>query len=237
MITALEALRIHTGFELAAYALGTHLFRRASSAEPLRTGRRESVEIAIGTIFGALLGSKSLSFLQEAPALGFWSAIANGKTIVGGLLGGWIGTEIAKKLTGVTEKTGDRFVLPLAAGIIVGRIGCFLAGIYDGTFGTVTDMPWGIDFGDGRQRHPTQLYEIGFLALTWVGLRRVPGSAPAGARFRIFLAAYFGFRLVCDFWKEDPRWLGAFSVIQIASLLGAAWSLISLHWLRRDHDR
>src|SRR6201999_2912276 len=92
-----------------------------------------------------------------------WQVVWGGKTIVGGLIGGLLTVEYAKKKMGFAGRTGDLFALPLCVGIAVGRIGCFLAGLNDYTYGSVTSLPWGIDFGDGMKRHPAQLYEIIFL--------------------------------------------------------------------------
>jgi len=39
--------------------------------------------------------------------------------------------------------------VPLAVGIAVGRIGCFLTGLDDHTYGLPTTLPWAVDFGDG----------------------------------------------------------------------------------------
>ena len=94
----------------------------------------------------------------------------NGKTIVFGLVGGYFGVELAKALLGVRVKTGDSFAVPVAAALAIGRLGCFVAGC---CHGTVTTLPWGVDFGDGLRRHPTQLYESAFhltaaLVLAWL---------------------------------------------------------------------
>ncbi len=86
-----------------------------------------------------------------------------GKTIVGGLVFGLISVELFKRYIGVRQSTGDLYAIPLALGIAIGRIGCFLTGLSDNTYGTPTNLPWAIDFGDGIPRHPTQLYEIVFL--------------------------------------------------------------------------
>jgi hypothetical protein len=121
----------------------------------------------------ALLGSKLLSGLENparsasAPLV----AVLSSKTIVGGLIGGLIAVEIVKKIAGIRTPTGDLFAIPLCVGIAVGRIGCFLTGLDDGTFAVATTLPWGINFGDGIARHPTQLYEIVCLLVS-------PGSGP-----------------------------------------------------------
>jgi hypothetical protein len=86
-----------------------------------------------------------------------------GKTIVGALIFGLISVELIKRYIGLRQSTGDLYAIPLALGIAIGRIGCFLTGLSDNTYGTPTNLPWAINFGDGIPRHPTQLYEIIFL--------------------------------------------------------------------------
>jgi phosphatidylglycerol---prolipoprotein diacylglyceryl transferase len=86
-----------------------------------------------------------------------------GKTVVGALIFGLVAVELMKRYIGVRESTGDLYAIPLALGIAIGRIGFFLTGLSDNTYGTPTTLPWGVNFGDGIPRHPTQLYEIAFL--------------------------------------------------------------------------
>jgi prolipoprotein diacylglyceryltransferase len=89
--------------------------------------------------------------------------------------------------------------VPLAVGIAVGRIGCFLTGLDDHTYGLPTTLPWGVDFGDGLARHPTQLYETAFLAgLAVVLLRLARRPLPTGDLFKLFMISYFGFRLLLE---------------------------------------
>lgn len=71
--------------------------------------------------------------------------------------------ELTKRWVGWKHSTGDDFVYPLILGMGLGRIGCFLTGLDDHTYGTATSWVTGVDFGDGVLRHPTQLYEIVFL--------------------------------------------------------------------------
>jgi prolipoprotein diacylglyceryltransferase len=134
---------------------------------------------------------------------------------------------------GITRRTGDALVLPLVVSIAIGRVGCFLWGLSDETYGTATSLPWGIDFGDGVARHPTQLYEIGFLALLGLALTR-PGirAWPEGARFDAFLFAYLAFRLAIDFLKPYQRFPDAIGLAatQWACVLGMGWRAL---WLQR----
>jgi phosphatidylglycerol:prolipoprotein diacylglycerol transferase len=182
----------HPVLEVVAYTVGFQMYCRIrrqfpAAAMPFET----NLWILVGALFGALAGSKLLAFIESGPDFwahrfepGFWMG---GKTILGGLLGGWLGVEIAKHLAGVKHSTGDAFVFPLITGMAIGRIGCFLTGLDDHTYGIATALPWGVDFGDGIRRHPTQLYDIIFLAIfgimTATLLRRIspsPGTPGEG---------------------------------------------------------
>jgi phosphatidylglycerol---prolipoprotein diacylglyceryl transferase len=99
--------------------------------------------------------------------------LVGGKTIVGALAFGLIAVELMKRFIGLRTSTGDLYAIPLALGIAIGRIGCFLTGLSDNTYGTPTTLPWAINFGDGVPRHPTQLYEIAFLLVLIPVLYRV----------------------------------------------------------------
>jgi prolipoprotein diacylglyceryltransferase len=181
-------------FETLAYAAGYALYKRlrAHSGDALSDERRWLILAA--TALGALAGSRLLGLLEQAPRMGFhWSSLLlpGGKTIVGGLLGGWLAVEIAKPLLGIRTRTGDLFAIPLCVGIAIGRVGCFLAGLADDTYGKPTGLPWAVDFGDGIPRHPTQLYEIVFLlALAGVLWWMSRGPHANGALFRMFMASY-----------------------------------------------
>jgi phosphatidylglycerol:prolipoprotein diacylglycerol transferase len=175
---------------------------------------------------GALIGARVLGLLEQAPKMGMhWVDLLRpgGKTIVGGLLGGWIAVEIAKKISGVKSRTGDLYAVPLCVGIAVGRLGCFFAGLADDTYGKATRLPWGVDFGDGVRRHPTQLYEFAFLVLLgWVLWRWNERPHQDGEVFRGFMAAYLAWRLVEDFLKPQPTVIGM-NWIQWACVAGLCW--------------
>ena len=167
------SLHPHPLFELLAYSLGFQLFLalRRERGDPVRPQR---ALLVLATIVGALLGAKLLAWTVDPPALwarrGDWQAWLEGKTIVGGLLGGLAGVELAKKALGVRASSGDLYAIPLTVGIAVGRLGCFLTGLEDRTYGSATSLPWAVDFGDGVGRHPTQLYEVAFLLLVLLPL-------------------------------------------------------------------
>jgi len=166
-------------FETLGYAGGYEVYRRARARAGDRLNDHKRWVVIAAAAVGALIGSRVLGLLEEAPRRGLsWHdfLLPGGKTIVGGLLGGWLAVELAKWAAGIRSRTGDLFAVPLCIGIAIGRIGCFLAGLADDTYGTPTSLPWGVDFGDGVRRHPTQVYEFVLLAvlgavLWWLGRR------------------------------------------------------------------
>lgn len=214
---------LHTVFETLGYALGYAFYRRARGRAGDILSDEQRWLIIGSSAIGALIGSRLLGLLEEAPGRAMtWQALylPGGKTVVGGLLGGWMAVEVVKRVRHIRSRTGDLFVIPLCLGIAIGRIGCFLAGLADDTYGTPTTLPWAIDFGDGIPRHPTQLYEILFLAALALVLDRYNQRAHVeGSTFRLFLAAYLLWRLMIDLIKPQPHVFGL-NIIQWACVLG-----------------
>ena len=229
----------HLFFETLAYFIGfrVYLYTRSKDRIPLD----KALWVVAGAIIGAAAGSKILYWLED-PQL----TLANlrnitymmaGKTIVGGLLGGLIGVELAKKLIGWTRSTGDDFVFPLIVGMCIGRIGCFLTGLSDRTHGIETTWFTGIDFGDGVLRHPTQLYEIFFLILLGIVIgevRRRKAMPWEGFLFQLFMLGYLSFRLLMDFIKPTPHPYFIFNNIQVACMLGIVYYALLIRKLRRS---
>jgi phosphatidylglycerol:prolipoprotein diacylglycerol transferase len=186
-------MNIHTAFDLAAWASGAligYSVRRRYLATGAPSGFRLSqhpvyvIVVALGAGIGALIAGGGNMALAGLPPLGH--------SIAGAIAGGIVGAESYKLARGIKGSTGLIFVAPLAAGIAIGRWGCFLTGLPDYTYGTATTLPWGVDFGDGIPRHPVQLYEsfamLGFLIWFVVTLERNkdrpvdPSPQPSPAR-------------------------------------------------------
>lgn len=202
---------VHYAFEWAALATGLCVYRSIRKSK----GQADLVmpgpfAVIVGALLGAGTGSK-LAFWLDHPHL--WSTHAagiglwlTGQSIVGALLGGWLGVEIGKRISGISARTGDDYVAPILSGIVIGRIGCFLAGIRDGTFGLPTTLPWSVDFGDGIPRHPTQLYEclLALVALaTWPRWRKALARTP-GLTYRVTMLVYMLWRVFVDMLKPVP---------------------------------
>ena len=141
------------------------------------------------------------------------------------MLGGLIGVELTKKQIGVTVSSGDLMVYPLILAMIIGRTGCFLAGLDDGTYGIASNLPWAVNFGDGIRRHPTNLYEILFWLILWLTLMTIEKqyTFSNGARFKILMASYLLFRLFVEFIKPAYFFSFGLSVIQLVCIAGIAY--------------
>jgi phosphatidylglycerol---prolipoprotein diacylglyceryl transferase len=195
---------------------------RRAEGDPLPQIQR--LTLVATAIAGAAVGSKALALLddpaQMSQRIRELSLLVGGKSIVGGLLGGLIAVEMAKRIMRVTVATGDLYVLGLIVGIAIGRVGCFLTGLDDQTHGLATSLPWGVDFGDGLRRHPTQLYEIALLLLLGaVVVRRRRRPHVEGDLFKLFMIVYLTWRLAIEFIKPGtPLW--GLTAIQWACVLG-----------------
>ncbi len=162
--------------------------------------------ILFGSLLGGLIGSKlrSTVFVYHqyfthhpydilVPQVG-------GKTLVGGLIGGYIGTVIAKKIVKFERSTGDLFAPGLALGIAIGRVGCLLNGC---CYGRPTNFSWGIE-AHGKLVHPTQIYEAIFCFALFIVLWRVRKRIVKDGRlFKLFLLSYCFFRFWVEFLRGD----------------------------------
>lgn len=224
-----HALPAHAVLEFLAYPLGVALLSRLRTrwGDPL--AQRTRLLVILAAAAGAVAGSKLLFLLERPDLLPVRitppALFASGKSVVGGLLGGLAAVELAKRYLGERRSTGDLFVLPLCLGMAVGRVGCFLGGLADDTFGAPTSLPWGVDFGDGVTRHPTQLYEIMALAgIALWAIRHRTRAAGSGDVFKGFMVLYLGWRLFVDFLKPEPPPLAlGLTAIQFACLGGIAY--------------
>jgi phosphatidylglycerol:prolipoprotein diacylglycerol transferase len=209
----------YTFIMTAAVLTGGLLSRRSRSA--LQLSRSERLGIAAGAFCGAMLGAKLPFVLSDWN--GFLSGaawFANGKTILCGLAGGYLGVEVAKWSLRVRVKTGDSFAVPVAASVAVGRLGCFYAGC---CYGAPTDLPWGVVFPavDGAPRHPTQLYEAAFhlsAALVLETLHR--RGLLRGQLIKLYILSYLGYRFLTEMIRPEVRlWAG---------LTGYQWAALAL---------
>jgi phosphatidylglycerol:prolipoprotein diacylglycerol transferase len=117
----------------------------------------------------------------------------------------------------VRVKTGDSFALPLALALAVGRWSCFFNGC---CYGRPTDLPWGVDFGDGVLRHPTQVYESLFhLTMAGVLLWLMGRGLFRTHRLQLYLIAYGVFRFATEYLRPEPAGMLGLTYYQWAALV------------------
>ena len=218
MIHVPTAPEAHVVFDVVAWAsaaaLGAWLsrWRLRGTVERLahQAGPGYSAAVVAGALPGAFLAG-SFNTLREAAA-----TISH--SVVGALAGAIVSVEIYKLWRGIRVSTGAMFVGPFAMGVFVGRWGCLFAGLPDDTYGTPTNLKWGVELGDGISRHPVQIYEslsmLLFLGVYLIALRQ---RAP-WALHRAFyaLVAWYGIqRFGWEFLKPYPGVLGPFNVFHL----------------------
>jgi len=192
----------------------------------------------------ALVGAVAGAFLFEVPAdlFGWTAGVAGepavahalgGRTVVGGLLGGWLAVEAGKWGLGVAQPTGDGFALPLAIGLACGRVGCLLTGCCAGRVsgGDEWWAPLALPGHDARLRFPAQLAEVLFhvaCAAALVALSRSGGLRLR--RFAAYVALYGAFRFALEVVRDNPRlWLGLtyYQLLSVPLIAMAAGTLLA----------
>lgn len=217
-------INIHLILEYAAFfiAFRYYLYLRRHRSDTISTMNRLS--IILGAALGALIGSRLVGFLENPLTEVSQNTIIqllNTKTIMGGLFGGLIGVEISKKIITENTSSGDLFTLPIILGIFIGRVGCFLSGTNEFTYGTETTFFMKMDLGDGLLRHPIALYELLFLLLLFLLFRGLylKHRLENGLLFKYFMISYFTFRFFIEFLKPNVFYVFGLSTIQILCII------------------
>ena len=204
---------------LAALVTCSLLLRRWQARLPLTPW--EKMGLGIGAFCGAFLGAKVPFVLADWQGLVSGAAwLADGKTILCGIVGGYFGVEIAKWSLDIRVKTGDTFAVPVAVAVAIGRVACFVGGC---CFGTPTSLPWGVVFPaaqDGVPRHPTQLYEAAFhLSLAGVLFVLQQRGLFRGQLIKLYILVYLAYRFATEFIRPEARLVaGVLTGYQLAAL-------------------
>jgi phosphatidylglycerol:prolipoprotein diacylglycerol transferase len=207
-----HGLFVALGVLAAVLVFGYEARRRGALGE-------QAVVAAAGALIGGAIGMRlsgwahHLDFATNPSLAQAWQF--GSRSILGGLLGAYLGVHIAKRLGGYRGKTGDRFAPAVALGMAIGRIGCFLTEAP----GRPTTLPWGIHAPAttpecpgclaGQAMHPSFLYEIAFqlcafVVLLWLRHR----ISHPGELFVIYIAAYAVFRFFVEFVRANETvWL------------------------------
>lgn len=217
----------HLVLEGLGYFLGARVYWSRARGQPMPAQPVDRWLLVGCALFGAAIGSKGLHVLEHFRALAAANELSlwlGGKSVLGGFLGGTLGVELGKLFIGWRRSTGDAWVPALTLGLVLGRLGCQLSGLWDQTYGIATTLPWAWDYGDGVPRHPVALYELLLVLGLFVVLRR-RWPEGSGATFAAFMAGYCALRFGLEFLKP-PFGLAAEGTLPTELLFG----LTALQW-------
>lgn len=212
-------INIHLILEYLSFFIAFRYYIRLRKLTNDKISNKNRLSIILGAIVGAFIGSRLVGFLEN-PLIDFNTYnlihILNSKSIMGGLFGGLLGVELSKTIIGEKHSSGDLFTYPLIVGITTGRLGCFLSGTKEFTYGSITNFITGMNLGDGYLRHPISLYEMIFLFLLFIFLKQIKfySDRENGLLFKLFMISYFGFRFLIEFIKPNVFYVLGLSSIQ-----------------------
>lgn len=188
---------------------------------------------AVALLLGAAIGGYGFGTLN----LWLTDIAGFGRSIVGALAGGIAGIEIYKSQRGIKGSTGIVFVPAFATTVVVGRWGCYFAGLADETYGTPTTLPWAVDLGDSILRHPVPLYEsfsmLAFLIVALMLLAKRNAWFMANG-FYMLVLFYAVQRFVWEFLKPYATVLGPFNLFHLVCVGLACYALFMM---RGKHER
>ncbi len=220
--------------------------------------RPRALNGALWILISALTGTRLLFILlypERFPTIMSWFDFKNtGQVFFGGLLGSLFAAIIYTRLYRMEMRNVVDLVAPsLGLGHFLGRLGCFAGGC---CYGAVTTLPWGVVFSNRNEyvaRHPTQLYEAGFLFLLFLWSLRslykrvdledsaagdsreaLCASTPVAGRIGgIYLLAYSCFRFMVEFLRADDRG-GFFTSLHLSpsQVIALGTAVVAVGWLR-----
>ena len=228
----------YTFFVMLSLLIGT-LWYYFTITNKAKVEKNDSYLIVISALIGGLIGSKLVVLLENINVIfkdinALKSFIYTGKSIVGGILGGYIGVRIIKKIKNLSNiRCGNQIAPAIALSMAIGRIGCFCSGC---CYGIETNLPMGIDFGDGVNRIPTQLIEMFFclgLFIYFFYKQKNDKNLVPGILFKQLVLYYFVFRFFIEFVRATSKTIMFLSIYQIVCL--AAIIVIGIKMRRSEN--
>lgn len=182
---------IHGTFVLLGVAAAAGIFvleaRRRGDTDP-----RLAV-VVVSALMGGAVMMRLGTWLQhvdlrENASLAEQWAYGN-RSILGGLVGAWLGVHLGKRLSGYRARTGDLFAPAVALGMAIGRVGCLLTEPHAWSF------------------VPEIAFHLAAFAGLWLWARHQP--LPSGETFLWYVAAYGLFRFAIEFVRgNEVAWHG-----------------------------
>lgn len=194
------------------------------------------IAVPSGIIFSRLIHvidqwvyTGSLGTLWAFEGLTIWGAV------LGATLGIWVYSRFSRFPFGHFM---DLVALPTLLAQAIGRVGCTINGC---CYGVETSLPWGVvythpeSYGPlGVAVHPTQLYEIVFLLVTFGVLFMLRKRfQPDGSLFLIYLSAYSAWRVGIDFIREGTPFLFGLHQAQVIGIIVLLIAVPILIWRTR----
>jgi phosphatidylglycerol:prolipoprotein diacylglycerol transferase len=174
--------------------------------------RRIATSGVLATMQAALIGG-----LVSANVAQWVFGGTAGKTILGGIAGGYLTVVLFKRKLGLRRHTGDLFAVALCAGEAVGRWGCFFGGC---CHGNPSNVAWAV-MQHGVMRHPTQIYLslacVLILAALWAFALTSP---PEDGLFCLQGLLYCVARFAIEFYRASPPVAAGLTMAQWACIGG-----------------
>jgi prolipoprotein diacylglyceryltransferase len=208
------------------------------------------VLVSLAVLFGGVVGARVVTGWENLDDYGravdagvplTYALMHGNKSLVGALVGGYLGGVLAKRALGYDRSTGDAYVFALPIAIAIGRVGCFLSEL---PLGTATSLPWGISVDPSAAAafarcpdcalpmHPSMLYEIAFNVVA-VGLLlwARPRIVVRGDLLKAYLLAAGVFRFLVEFVRGNE--VQAFGLTGPQLVLIPCVALLVAHFVRQ----
>ncbi|MGF6905778.1 prolipoprotein diacylglyceryl transferase [Fusobacterium sp. PH5-44] len=223
IIKTIFGISSYTFFVFLGIVFGTLYF--LYNIRDNKKNKENAAIIFVAALLGSSIGSKlpiiipNFSLFLENPKF-----FLSGRSVLGGFIGGLISVIIVKKILKIKGRFGNILAPAAALGIAIGRFGCLLSGCCYGKIGK-----FGIDYGDGNLRYPTQIFEIFFHLLAFFVLNYQKNKIKkSGILFTFYVITYFIFRFFTEFIRESDIYLFNLTLFQIISVGGIIFVLLKL---------
>lgn len=162
-----------------------------------------------------------------------------GMSYYGGVLGFVLVTFIFCRKKKINFLKLTDFILPaIPLGYFFGRLGNFLNGEL---YGRTTTRVWGMDFGDGFLRHPSQLYEAFFegvflFFILWIFRNKL--AKKTGSLTGIYAFGYGVFRFLIEFFREPDVYLRfVFYSLTMGQILSAFMIILGIILIKKSFKK
>jgi phosphatidylglycerol---prolipoprotein diacylglyceryl transferase len=198
--------------------------------------------VVIGLVGARLLYVWENYQLFNGQPLRIFAITEGGISQWGGLFGAMIGAYVWSRGSSISfAKILDAAGPGAMLGLAIGRIGDVINGEHHGT---VTNLPWGVEYVNpdtlgepGKVVHPEVAYEM-ILTLLLVAIvlpfhQRLKKRLPDGVLFLVYLGVYAVGRFFLSFYRTDPSVFLGMRQAQVASLVMVVIAVVVMPILLR----